>query len=334
MISLSGASADQLWLAARDEFLSGGAAEVEGRGSSTKELRPVVFELTDPRARWVFSRSPVLNPAAFLSEVIWILSGRNDSEFVNFCNPRLREFAGDGETYSGAYGYRLRRGFGVDQLERAAEALSHKPESRQICLSIWDPRQDMPVVKGTPRSPDIPCNVTSMLKIRDGKLEWTQIMRSNDLWLGLPLNIVQFTMLQEIMAGWIGIDVGSYHHLSDSLHLYPRDEDALRKLAPAETCLNTDDFTGIDRAHCEALVADIAERLDTVIGSEPEDIHWSKLAPPDDWPSAYANLLRVVLADAARRKGNASAATESMSQCTNAALVLLWDRWLKRLAAS
>ena len=51
MISLSGASADQLWLAARDEFLSGGAAEVEGRGSSTKELRPVVFELTDPRAR-------------------------------------------------------------------------------------------------------------------------------------------------------------------------------------------------------------------------------------------------------------------------------------------
>ena len=63
MISLSGASADELWLAARDEFLSGSAAEVEGRGSPTKELRPVFFELTDPRSRWVFSRSPVFNQA-------------------------------------------------------------------------------------------------------------------------------------------------------------------------------------------------------------------------------------------------------------------------------
>lgn len=334
MITLSGPSADQLWLAARDEFLSGRASEVKGRRSATIELRPVLFELTDPRSRWVFSRNPVFNPAAVLSEVIWILAGRNDSAFVNFWNSKLREFAGDGETYHGAYGYRLRQGFGIDQLEQAAEALSNNPESRQICLSIWDPRQDLPVEAGKPRSPDIPCNVTSLLKVRDGKLEWTQIMRSNDFWLGLPFNIVQFTMLQEITAGWIGIDVGSYHHLSDSLHVYPEHEEYLQNVTPAQDAPNTDDFVGVDQEGCEALVAEIAERLDRIIPAKPEDVPWSDLAPPENWPNAYANLLRVVLADAAGRAGNADAASELMSRCTNAALVLLWDRWLERRAAS
>ena len=93
-----------------------------------------------------------------------------------------------------------------------------------------------------------------------------------DFWLGFPFNIVQFTMLQEIMAGWIGVDVGSYHHLSDSLHIYPEHEDDLRELTPAESALNTDDFTAVERAQCEKLVADIADRLDSIIGSEPEDI--------------------------------------------------------------
>lgn len=47
-------------------------------------------------------------------------------------------------------------------------------------------------------------------------------MRSNDVHRGLPYNVVQFTTLQEVMAGWLGLEVGGYHHWSDSLHLYRR----------------------------------------------------------------------------------------------------------------
>ena len=35
-------------------------------------------------------------------------------------------------------------------------------------------------------------------KVRQGKLEWSQIMRSNDVLLGMPYNFIQFTGLQEI----------------------------------------------------------------------------------------------------------------------------------------
>src|SRR5262249_46066683 len=126
----------------------------------------------------------------------------------------------EGPYYHGAYGFRLRRHYGLDQLDRACEALRRNPDGRQVVLQIWDPTLDLPHDDGSPQAPDIPCNLLSMLKGRGGKLEWVQVMRSNDLFRGMPYNFVQFTTLHEVMAGWLGVELGSYHQLSDSLHYY------------------------------------------------------------------------------------------------------------------
>lgn len=77
-----------------------------------------------------------------------------------------------------------------------------------------------------------------MIKIRKGKLEWTQVMRSNDLVLGLPYNLVQFTSMQEILASWLNVDVGSYNHISDSLHIYTEKESFVG--IQTMECYNTD----------------------------------------------------------------------------------------------
>ena len=45
-------------------------------------------------------------------------------------------------------------------------------------------------------------------------------MRSNDIVFGLPYNFLQFTFLQEIIAGWLNVGVGEYMHISDSLLMY------------------------------------------------------------------------------------------------------------------
>lgn len=334
MIWLKGTSADELWLQARNLFLEGSAAAVtQGRGGPTKEIRPVFLELSDPRQRWVASRTPALNPAAVLSEVVWILNGRNDSRFVNFWNNKLREYAGDGDTYYGAYGFRLRRAFGLDQLFRAADALSANPESRQVCMSIWKPDLDLPTSLGQPQSPDIPCNVTSLLKVRNGRLEWTQVMRSNDFWLGLPFNIVQFTMLQEIMAGWVGVDVGSYHHLSDSLHIYLRDEQPLKEMAAfANLPLDADSFSSVGRQDSHTLLREITEKLDRIIGDDGQP-DWQAVGPGAEWPAAYANLLRAIVAEAARRKKRPDVSQGIMDGCTNPLLRLMWGRWVERIEA-
>ena len=48
-------------------------------------------------------------------------------------------------------------------------------------------------------------------------------MRSQDLWLGFCYDIFTATIVQELLARWIGAELGSYWLCVDSLHLYDRD---------------------------------------------------------------------------------------------------------------
>jgi thymidylate synthase len=70
---------------------------------------------------------------------------------------------------------------------------------------------------------DIPCTCTLQFFVRNELLELVTYMRSNDVYLGLPHDVFAFTMLQEIVATTLGIDVGSYRHAVGSLHLYDDD---------------------------------------------------------------------------------------------------------------
>ena len=218
-----GESANAVWQEAAVELMKRPDYFHKGRNGDTREILPCILRIQEPRQRWILSRCPPYNPAFGLVEFIWIITGNNESRVLNYWNPNLPKYSGVGKKYHGAYGFRLRHEFGLDQIKRAVDVLISSPETRQAILQIWKPDIDMPGVEGKPVSKDIPCNVMSLLKVRDGQLHWTQIMRSNDVMRGLPYNIIQFTMLQEVMASWLGCAVGEYFHLSDSLHIYEQD---------------------------------------------------------------------------------------------------------------
>lgn len=263
-----------------------------------------------------------------LVEVVGILAGRRDASFLNFFNPRLSRYSGDGESYHGAYGYRLRQQFGMDQLERVCEALAKNVQSRQAVLQIWDPEADMPHVDGRPISGDVPCNICSMLKIRDGRLFWTQVMRSNDLFRGTPYNFVQFTTLQEVLAGWLGIDLGRYTHLSDSLHVYETDQAHLKSLSAVEIPRSEDDLR-LPMQASHAAWKTLNDAVDQLIipgltERDVEDIAMSPIKMP------MRNLLLIICADSARRRGFGDLAVQLSNQCTNPALSLGWRRWAGR----
>ncbi len=247
------------------------------------------------------SRQPAMNPAFAIAEVIWIVSGRRDAAFLNYWNPKLPQFAGNDKKYHGAYGFRLRRHFGLDQLERAYQALLHNPDTRQVVLQIWDSSVDFPLTDGSPANPDIPCNVCAFAKIRDGKLEGTQILRSNDLFLGVPHNFVQFTSLQEILAAWLGIEVGHYRHIADCLHIYVRDLDHIRDSRQ----ITSEENTGVLRftkAESDLFFGEVAKRMDRMTGMLLTQTKLRHLARAEKLPKELNNWLLVVAADCARRR--------------------------------
>lgn len=334
MISVfDGPSADSVWQQMAQAFRQPDGSRVQaGRGGETKEILHAAISIADPRQRWVVSRQPPLNPAFALAEVVWIMTGRRDLAFLEFWNRRFRDFVGPGPALHGAYGYRLRHHLGIDQLVRAYQALAHNPDTRQVVLQIWDSRIDLPQTNGMPADSDIPCNVISVPKIRDGKLEWLEIIRSNDLFLGVPHNLIQFTSMQEILAGWLGVECGTYNQISDSLHVYTRDEIHIRSSAPLAQIASNEDSLALPRKESEVVWQELGHRVELMI--TPELVH-GELAHYSRWdaPQAYRNILAILVAETGRRRGWTDVANGAMAACTNPVYREMWNRWLTRVTS-
>lgn len=324
-------SASEAWqnvataLAAEDGF-----SLQTSRKGATREILHAAISVSDPRQRWAVSRTPVMNIAFALAEVIWIMAGRNDSAFLNYYNSELPKYCGTGSTYHGAYGHRLRKRFHLDQIARAFEALRTNPDTRQVVLQIWDSAVDLPGADGKPASEDVPCNIVAMLKVRNQRLEWTQIMRSNDIFRGLPYNFVQFTTIQEIIAGWLGVSVGTYNHISDSLHAYDSD---LAKFKSTQTAVaeNNPDSLALSKNEFDLVFAELEKGASSVTDQNVSADSLANMVANCRLPEAYRNILCVLSAEGVRRRKQEEHLDRIMTRCTNPVFAQLYSRWVSRL---
>jgi thymidylate synthase len=321
-----GDSADEVWRKAAATF-SGGRPQASqpSRDGDTAEILRAIFTIRQPHQRWVVTRRPAMNPAFAIAEVVWMLRGRQDSSFLNYWNPKLPRFSGIGPKYDGAYGYRLRYQFGKDQIERAYSALLSAPDSRQVVLQIWDPRSDLPDVSGAPASADVPCNVCSLLKVRSGKLEWTQILRSNDLFLGVPYNFVQFTSLQEILAGWLELEPGDYVQFSDSLHVYDRDAARLLQCR-SHRALQNNDTIALPKRESDSAFAELEADMLVLMKESLTQVELERVIRRVR-PVSFRNFICVLGAYASRRRGWTGAVRELLTECTNPVFQDLCSTW-------
>jgi thymidylate synthase len=203
------------------------------RGKKIREIRPTVFEFTNPLNRVTFLKGRKINPFFQQAESLWILLGRADVEFLTRYNQNMANFSDNGVYFNAPYGERLRY-WGknsasgeifnpLDQLHDAYRKLKADEHTRQAFATIGDPRYDNAnyTLGG---GKDIACNREITFKIRDGKLDISVWNRSNDADHGLfGANLPQFTTIQEMVASWLGIEVGTYTHISDSFHAYLED---------------------------------------------------------------------------------------------------------------
>ncbi|MDQ7815902.1 MAG: thymidylate synthase [Melioribacteraceae bacterium] len=327
MNSVTVNSANELWFHLVKTFKNNSKTVIQkSRVGDNKEILHYWITITDPIQRFMTMRYPSINPAFAIAEIVWIINGRNDSMFLNKWNSQLCKYAGYDDYYHGAYGYRLRKNFQIDQLKSAYEALKNDTSTRQIVLQIWDSKKDLPFPSGKAKSKDIPCNITSLLKIRDNKLEWVQIMRSNDMFRGLPYNIIQFTTLQEILAGWLGIKPGNYYHFSDSLHLYNDDKLIMKKKSEFVNSTNSDSIH-LSYKESKSLFKQFEHKIEQLINSP---LTPKKLISINNWdsaPQSFRNMLSLLTAEAARKIKYDDVVTEIIAGCSNPCFTQMWNNW-------
>lgn len=122
------------------------------------------------------------------AEAAWILSGDNRVDTIAPFSRMISKFSDDGLTFSGAYGPPI-----IDQLPYIINSILVDQFTRQAVLTIW--RQKPGVSK------DIPCTISAQWVLRKNEqgagrlLHCFVNMRSSDVWLGVPYDWFNFTMI-------------------------------------------------------------------------------------------------------------------------------------------
>ncbi len=197
-------------------------------GSVLGEITDAVFCIEDPTRNIVTSPIRKMPLRYAVGELAWYLSGSNRVSDISRFAKKWEEISDDGVHNNSAYGWRIFDKFDFNQWEFVKDLLQRDPSSRQAIIHIKD-ASNVP-------TKDTPCTVYLQFLLRDGKLNLSVHMRSNDIWMGVPYDMFSFCFLQMLMAMELGVEIGQYTHYAGSLHIYERDYKAAKYNQAAACC--------------------------------------------------------------------------------------------------
>ena len=188
---------------------------------------PVEHLLPTISARRTFPRTAAV-------EAMWIMSGSPSLGRLHAHKVKIWDkFTDEDGDVSTAYGWRYRNYFHRDQLAMAIKHLAEQPTSRQVWISAWDPGRDG---LGDKPLPNFPCPVGFNLHLSKGGLHSTLVMRSSDVFVGLPYDVMGHAYLLAAIAASIDIemDVLSMQVVLAHPHLYDCHMDMAREALTQE----------------------------------------------------------------------------------------------------
>lgn len=192
------------------------------RGQRIKEKIGVSFRINNPRHRLPTVIGRDFSTSYMVAELLWYLSGNNRTDWISRYSSFWKNISDDGETANSAYGARLFfpnekiANARFSQYDYVVEELKKDRDSRRAVMHIRVPSDSLDAKL------DMPCTLSLQFFIRDEKIHMVTSMRSSDLIFGIAYDIPAFTIFQEMLANEFGIEMGTYTHISNSLHIYEK----------------------------------------------------------------------------------------------------------------
>jgi thymidylate synthase len=178
---------------------------------NTKAIFNIGFYIDNPLDRIINTEYRKFNSDYAEFEWQWYLSGNSDAtEIAKKAKIWYKCMDEHGHVNSN-YGYQWNRG---NQLEYVIDELKKNKDSRRASISIYDAKNRYNFEN------DTPCTYAINFRILNNKLNISVMMRSNDLWYGFGNDQYCFSKLQELVSNELNIEVGSYFHFVNDMHLY------------------------------------------------------------------------------------------------------------------
>lgn len=171
------------------------------------------------------------------AEFMWYFLGRNDVKFIQDYAKFWLTIQNPDGTVNSSYGnliFNIKNSHGYTQYAWALNSLLKDKNTRQAIMHFNSSDHQYDSNK------DFVCTMYANFLIRDNKLKMSVKMRSNDVILGLPTDIAFFTVLQQQLLNHLrrlkypDLELGSYTHIVDSLHVYKKHYELVEKMLNEE----------------------------------------------------------------------------------------------------
>ena len=163
---------------------------------------------------------------SLLREVLWYLSGENHIRNLGQYTKIWDAWADEDGNLETAYGYYWRHFPSaqknkngewevreVDQIKYVIDEINRNPNSRRLVVSAWEP--------GNATSSKLPpCHYSFVFNVNSGKLNCHLTQRSGDLALGIPFNLAAYSLLTQVIAQQVGLELGEFAHTIVDAHIY------------------------------------------------------------------------------------------------------------------
>ncbi|MGY5874658.1 MAG: thymidylate synthase [Candidatus Thorarchaeota archaeon] len=193
------------WTRVIGKIMNDGVVRIGERGLKTRWLDNVMVHLVDPFKDRVSEKYP------FSEKVL------REKYATQLLTPDRLDFE-----YT--YGERLNAwgSESINQVDYVVEKLKKSPHSRRAVANLWDPRKD-------PNAEEVPCLNHFVFMKRNGVLDVSVMIRSNDMYGAWPANIYALAELLQHVSERVAIQPGSITTLSVNAHIYDHDwEEASR----------------------------------------------------------------------------------------------------------
>lgn len=209
------------------------------------------------------------------AEVLWYLSGESNISRILPYAPQYKQWALRGEAGGYAYGNRVQHP--ANQLQACIQLLKDQPSTRRASMTILHPED---ALRAHDSKAPHPCGLSWTFYARDGLLNMLAVVRSQDLWLGMPYDVFANCQLLKIMAATLNLAPGEYTHVVGSLHIYDKYKERCKEAcvsqlfeSEAQTgyACNTDNIALVPVALC------VEERLRNGVYQSTADLKACKL---------------------------------------------------------
>ncbi len=202
------------------------------RGMEVREIRDCSMEIKNPMLNIYTNKHRSSKLKYIAAELLWYFSGTNNPTYIEQHASLWKHLHNQDGTVNSSYGNLLfteRNEHGFTQYNWVIESLKKDKDSRQAFMHFNKPHHQFLENK------DQVCTLQSLFHIRNNELHMTLTMRSNDVILGFMTDWAFFSVLQyhvylDMKKYYPELKMGSYTHISHSMHLYEKHYDLVEKM--------------------------------------------------------------------------------------------------------